>query len=375
MQRVIAAEIVFSLAVFALQSVPRGHGLLTLALVVVIASLIPWLVAQGRREAPPPPAGADRVLIAAVLGLGALQLAFAIIRTVKPKVLDIAVTTVAAIAALGHGGNPYDVAIDPLAGGIADAGGGFQGYKYLPVMMAAYAPLVLAFGIRGTVVTNLLLQGAVAALVRSLAGRGGGRTAGLLAATLYLSLPFPAFQLFTRGVNDAVPVVALLGALLLFEERPGWAGLLVGLSIAAKLMPGLAVILCLVPAAGGRQRFFLGLAAGLLPILPFAAAAPGAFADNILLFNLLRPIDNTSWLYGLPVGTAVLARAMASAALAGLYAWVWRRAPERDERCAAAAVAILLVFAVGPDMHLNYNLWFIPFLAVLSARAAIGRSG
>ncbi len=374
MPRLIAAEIIVSLAMFALQTVPRGAGLLTLGLVVVIAALIPWLVAQGRREATPVPR-ADRVLIAALLGLGALQLAFAVVRTVRPKVLDIAVTTVAAIVALAHGSNPYEIAVDPLAGGIADAGGLFHAYKYLPVMMAAYAPLVLAFGLRGTVVTNLLLQGGVAAAVGTMAGRGGGRTAGLLAATLYLSLPFVAFQLFTRGVNDAVPVLALLGALLLVEERPGWAGLLVGLSIAAKLMPGLAALACLVPAAAGRRRFALGVAAGLVPILPFALAAPGGFADNILLFNLFRPIDDTSWLYGLPVAVAVLARAAAGATLAGLYAWVWRRAPGLDGRCAATAMAILLVFAVGPDMHHNYYLWFIPFLAVLAARAATGRSG
>jgi hypothetical protein len=373
MPRLIIAEIVLSLAVFALQSVPRGAGLRTLGLVVVIVALVPWLVAQARRQAVPAQR-ADRVLIAAILGLGALQLAFAVVRTVKPKVLDIAVTTVAAIIALAHGSNPYVVAVDPLAGGIADAGA-FHGYKYLPVMMAAYAPLVLAFGLRGTVITNLLLQGGVAAALRSLAARVGGRTAGLLAATLYLSLPFVAFQLFTRGVNDAVPVLALLGALLLLEERPGCAGLLVGLSIAAKLMPGLAALACLVPAAGGRRQFTLGVAAGLMPILPFALAAPGAFADNILLFNLFRPVDNTSWLFGLPIAVAMLARGAAMAALTTLYVWVWRRAPGLDQRCAAAAIAILLVFAVGPDMHHNYFLWFIPFLAVLAARAATGRSG
>ncbi|HUZ71867.1 MAG TPA: hypothetical protein VMU87_02670 [Stellaceae bacterium] len=374
MKRIIAAEIVFSLAVFALQKVPRGHGFLTLAGVVVLLAAVPLLCAAGHAVRTAPTLAGQRALGWAIAVFGAAQIAFAIVRTIKPKVLDIATTTQAAILALVHGGNPYALAIDPLAGGIAGAGTAFHGYKYLPVMMLVYAPLGLAFGIRGAVLTNLALQGATAATLRALAARAGGAAAGLAAALIYLSLPFPAFQLLARGVNDLGAVLPLLLALLLIERRPGWAGALVGLSIAAKLMPGLAVLPCLLPPPGVRRRYLVGVIAGLAPILPFVVAAPRALADNILFFNTVRPIDDTSWLLGLPATAPVAARAVATVALLALYAWVWWRAPGPDGRIAAAVAAILLVFAVGPDMHHNYYLWFIPFFAVLAARAATGWS-
>jgi hypothetical protein len=350
--------------------VPRGHGLLTLAGVVVMIAVLRPLVRAAGCPRDPPPRWTARALGWAIAALGTAQLAFAIVRTVKPKVLDIASTTVAALDAVVHGQNPYALPLDPVAGGIA--GAQFLGYKYLPVMMLAYAPLALPFGARGTVLTNILLQAATAGVLALLAARRSGRIGGLLAAVLYLSLPFLAHQLFTRGVNDLVAVLPLLGALLLLERAPGWAGFLAGLSIAAKLMPGLAVLPCLVPWQGTRGRFLLGTAAGLLPILPFFAAAPAAFIDNILLFNTLRPIDDTSWLWGLPEAAVIAARAGASMALGALYAWIWRYPPAADGRCAAAVLAVLIVFFAGPDMHHNYYLWFIPFFALLVARAGVG---
>jgi hypothetical protein len=374
MLRLLVAEILFSAAVFALQEVPRGHGFLTLAGVLVVMAALPLLLAAARQPRAAPAAATARVLTGCIAFLGVAQLAFALVRTLKPKVIDIATTTLAAVHALTHGGNPYALALDPLAGGLAGTAAGFHGYKYLPAMLGIYAPLDLALGIRGAVVTNMILQAATAATLGALAARAGGRIAGLAAAAFYLSVPFLAHQLFTRGVNDLGAVLPLLLALLVLERRPGWAGLLVGLAIAAKLMPGLAVLACLVPARGGRGRYLLGVLAGLAPIVPFAAAAPGALVDNIVLFNTLRPVDDTSWLLGLPVGVAGLARAVAVTGLAALYVQMWRHPPGLDGRVAASALAILLVFAVGPDMHHNYYLWFIPFVAVLAARAATGGS-
>ncbi len=43
MKRLVAAEVLISLAVFALQEVPRGHGLVTLAYVVVLGIALPFL--------------------------------------------------------------------------------------------------------------------------------------------------------------------------------------------------------------------------------------------------------------------------------------------------------------------------------------------
>ena len=371
MGRLVVAEVVFSLAVLALQDVPRGHGGWTLAGVAILIALIPLLQLLGERPRAAPGEGARRTVVAALALFALLQVAFALFRAAKPKVIDIGTTTVASLAALMHGANPYALAVDPAAGGILGAAASFHGYKYLPVMLALYAPLAVPLGVRGIVLTNLALQGAAAAALGQIAGRGGGALAGLAAAAIYLSLPFPAYQLFARGANDLVPVLGLLLALLALERRPFWAGVLMGLSLAAKPMPGAAALLCLVPAAGARGRYFAGVIVGLLPILPLALAAPDAFWNNIVLFNALRPIDDTSWLYGLPAAAVIAARALAVAALIALYLRAWR-APAPSGRVGLAAAAILVVFAVGPDMHHNYYLWFIPLFAIVAARAACG---
>ncbi|HXQ53627.1 MAG TPA: glycosyltransferase 87 family protein [Stellaceae bacterium] len=372
MVRVVVAWVVVSLAVFALQEVPRGHGAWTLAGAAVVAGSLPLLLAFAERTRAPPSPATRTGLIWTCCVFALAQLGFALMRTAKLKIIDVGATTVAAIDALAQGGNPYALPIDAQAGDMAAGGAAFHGYKYLPVMMAVYAPLCLALGMRGIVVTNIVLQGATAASLRALAGRGGGAVAGYAAAAIYLSLPFLAFQLFTRGVNDLAALLPLLLALLLLERRPFWAGVLTGLSLGTKLMPALAVLPCLVPPPGARRRYFAGVAVGLLPVVPIVLAAPGAFADNILLFNALRPVDDTSWLYGMPGAVAIAARAVALVGLAVLYVQVWRRSLRLEARAAACAAAILMVFAVGPDMHHNYYLWFIPFLAPLAARAAIG---
>ena len=369
--RVIVAEVVFSLIVLAFQKVQRGWGWTTLGLVCAVIAALPALLAAARKEVDPPLRATGRLLVLGCLIFAAAQLVFALAMLVKPKVFDIGETTLAAALAVMHGSNPYTAQIDTAAGGIADDDR-FHGYKYLPMMIMVYAPLCLAFGMRGIIVTNILLQAMTAAVIRSIAAISGGRLAGLAAAMLYLSLPFVAHQIFTRGVTDLASVVLLLLALRYADERPMVAGVMVGLSIATKLVPGLVMLPCALPERGKRGRYLLGVLLGLLPILPFFATAPDAFVANVLLFNMVRPVDDTSWLFGLSTTVAATARIMAAGVLLAVTLHVWRRSPSLDERCGLAALATLSAFAVGPGMHHNYYLWFLPFLAILGGRAAIG---
>jgi hypothetical protein len=369
--RLILAELLFSLTVFALQKVPRGWGGTTLVLVCLIIAALPLLLALARRSHVSPSRTTGTLLTWGIGIFAAAQVAFALAMLVKPKVLDIGETTLAAALATVAGHNPYAMPIDAAGGGITDADR-FHGYKYLPMMIVVYAPVSLALGIRGIIVTNIILQTLTAALARSIAQIIAGRFAGLAAALLYLSLPFVAHQVFTRGVTDLAPVVLLLAALRFADERPGWAGLMVGLSMATKLIPGIVMLPCALPAHGERRRYALGVLAGLLPIVPFAATAPDAFVDNVVLFNLVRPIDDTSWLFGLAPPAIAAARAAAVALLAAIAVRIWQHPPRLDERCVLTTLAILTVFAAGPGMHHNYYLWFLPLLAILAASAAVG---
>src|SRR5258708_10802083 len=118
------------------------------------------------------------------------------------------------------------------------------------MMIMVYAPLCLAFGMRGIIVTNILLQAMTAAVIRSIAAVSGGRLAGLAAAMLYLSLPFVAHQIFTRGVTDLASVLMLLLALRYADERPMVVGGMGGFSLAPKRLPGLLLLPCAAPEPG-----------------------------------------------------------------------------------------------------------------------------
>jgi uncharacterized membrane protein len=231
-----------------------------------------------------------------------------------------------------------------------------------------YLPLGLLFGDRGLVATNLLLQLATVALVWRLARKIGTETAGRVAACLYLAVPLVVLQVLSKGSTDLVPVVPLLLALICWERRPGVAGLLVGLSIAAKLAPGALFVPCLLPPTPSSQRrYVLGLAGGLIPILPYAAGAPNAFFDNIVAFNLLRASDESSWLMTMPAGVIWAAHGALVVLLLGAAVVVWRRPPTLFVRGGLCALLILASLLLGPSPHQNYHLWWLPLYSVLVA--------
>ncbi|MGH6975809.1 MAG: hypothetical protein ACREED_02160, partial [Stellaceae bacterium] len=290
---------------------------------LVLFALLAWIpimlraLRQPRADTPVP-----RAVIALVVVLAAIDLVYGGVRLIHPRLIDMATTTLAAGHAMLAGQNPYVLSIDPAVGGA------FAGYKYLPVMPAIYLPLALVLDARGVLVTNLLLQAAAVALMVRLGRRAGGYRTGFIAAALYLSLPLVAQQLFAKGTTDLVAVVPLLLGFVAFERSDFLSGLCVGLSIAAKLFPGVVFAPCLLPpGTGARARYGLGVACGMLPILPYALGAPGAFYDNIILFNAIRPPDSTSWLAFAPGGAALVARSIFVALTLAVTVHVWRRAP------------------------------------------------
>jgi hypothetical protein len=349
---------VFWLAVGLVQTFNWGEAgpWKALALLALLAAVPAMLVVLRRPGLDTRP---RRVLLALVIAFAALELIYGAVRLVHPRLIDMATTTLAAAHAMLAGQNPYASPIDP------ELGGAFAGYKYLPVMPAIYLPLGLLLGARGVLVTNMILQGATAALMLALGPRIGSRRAGTIAAALYLSLPLVAQQLFAKGATDLAAVVPLLVAFVAFGRSDFLSGLCVGLSVAAKLFPGAAFVPCLVPPGNAaRLRYGLGLVIGLLPILPYAIAAPAALYDNIVLFNAIRPPDSTSWLAFAPAGAAAAARSIFVALALAVAVHVWRRLPDLAARCALAAALTLAAILAAPTAHNNYQLWVLPFYAL-----------
>jgi hypothetical protein len=274
---------------------------------------------------------------------------------------DIGATTLSAVKMAARGENPYVADLDDNA--IAAVGPAFGGFKYLPVMPLVYMPLGLMLGNHGMLLTNLLLDLATAAVIFFAARRDGGQTAGLIAAAVYLSFPLVFGWVYAKGATDLVPVTLLLGSMLVNERRPLVAGLLLGLSVSSKLLPGLAAMPACIPQRG-RGAFCLGFAAGLLPTLLAWISAPRAFLDNIVRFNFARPADMSSWLCGLPPWISEVGLVAFGLVWLGLAVFALRYATRVTTRSSLVVLLLVAVLLAAPAMHQNYNLWWIPFLCV-----------
>jgi hypothetical protein len=346
----------FWIAVGLIQTFNWGHGDEKAVVMLLLLMAIPALVARAERSPDPLPAWLHRsVAIAAALCL-ALDIVYLGLRIIHPHLIDVATTTLAAGKAILQGANPYALPLDR-----GPEAAGFTGYKYLPVMIAAYLPLGALWDARGVLVTNLVILVACLWCLRRLAG-------SMLAPLLFLMLPLVAEQLFAKGATDLVPVLLLLLAFLAARRGAFLAGFCVGLSIAAKPLPGLAFLPALIPPTG-RRSYALGIGVGLMPILPFLWLSPGALIANIVTFNLSRGPDATSWLFGAPPLAAAVARAALAILFAGALVHVWRERPSLAARCGIGAMLALGALLSGPGAHHNYQLWWLPFYAVTLALA------
>jgi hypothetical protein len=368
----IGGAVLFWIAVALIQKFNWDLGIYKALVMAVLLGALPVAAIAARDRARTGSDKAPGLLVGAVAALLLLQTGYALKETRHPGLIDTATTTLAATETLAAGANPYAARLDASAATqLGDER--FAGYKYLPMTIAGYAPLGAALGERGVVLTNLLLHLATVWLVFRLAGEMAGPGAGWLAALLYLSLPMVPFQLFAKGVVDPVAVVPLLAALLLVERNAAAAGLCVGLSLSAKLLPGALLLPCCLPAASrARLAYTLGIAVGLVPILPFVIADPRALFDNIVVFNLLRPADSTSWLFFAPAWFATLAHLALAGLLIASLVRIWRRPPALALRCGLGAALILATILAGPVAHHNYQLWWLPLMAALIG-AVIGR--
>jgi hypothetical protein len=279
-----------------------------------------------------------------------------------PQLIDIGQTTLDAINAVRHGDSPYASPIDfntpnPI----------YDGYKYLPAMMAVYAPLGVPFDVIGLRVTNLLLDGTTLVLIALLAARLAGRLAGAIAVAAYLLMPMLEIDLFRHGVTDPASIVPMLAALLLVDKRtPAWAGLAAGIAVSVKLFPGLLAVMCCLPATG-RLRYAAAVLVGLTPCLWFLIETPASFVGNIFMFNIIRPPESTSIAAALvPMGTFALKTAAVLIVSAIGVTLLVRRVDLR-QRCAFLVIGTVLAMISGPVVHNNYMLWWLPPFCVLLA--------
>ncbi len=287
----------------------------------------------------------------------------------SPHLNDIPLTTMAAARAMAAGGNPYHEPVDPRAES-REQGRNYDGFKYMPLMAVTYAPAALMNSHRGVILINTILHGLTAALIFFVARSLAGEVAGALGLIFYLWIRMVPRQLFGPGVTDLAAIIPLVAAWWIVARKPLLGGLLLGISLSMKLVPALAIAPLIAPAAvpwrdTSAKRFWLGVACGSLPTLIYFFWSPVDFASNVFLFNLLRPVDSTSWLYQHPERWRQIAACglVAVVVAGGVVKWVVRPGPIGRVMLAFAVTVGLTL--LGPANHGNYQLWWLPWFAIL----------
>lgn len=287
-----------------------------------------------------------------------------------PQINDIPGRALQAIAVLQEGRNPYSVSLDPKPE-LADKWLNYQGLVYMPMTMLSYYPLGSMWQARGVLATNLILDLVLVVLIYFTGKRLAVPAAGLMALFLYLVVINVPYELFRTGATDIAAVGPLLGALLLFNRKPGWSGFLIGLSVAAKLFPGLLFLVILFPRLAWR-KYMLGILLGMVPFFIFLAMAPRAVLGSAVMFSFMRSVDPTSWLYGFSPAVGLMVRFAFLWILVNVAIYIWWRQPDLIIRLGFAVVLIIGSLLSGPANHGNYQLWWIPFYVLLLAVAVFG---
>jgi hypothetical protein len=311
-----------------------------------------------------------------ILGAALLQLAvraaMLLSAPANPEPTPIGKTTLVALKVLASGGSLYASTIDPQPW-LPTRGLGlefFSGYKYGPLVLRYFQPFIVACeGPKGLYVGNAVLLAVLAILCFVLVRRldRSTLTAVCAAATLLLP-PYLYRELFVQGINDPLPLTLALAALVAIRaEAPAVSGLLLGLSMVCKSLPGLFIVPLLL-GHPRRGRILVGIALGLSWFLPYLWATPRELVANLVIFNLKRPPDCTSLLFFLPDGLRVPVGALGPI---GILAVVWRY--HQGERTVprilgATALMITLFLATGKVIHQNYCVWLAPFAGIALAR-------
>lgn len=195
--------------------------------------------------------------------------------------------------------NPYSEPIDHYPVESAKGTIDYSSLKYPPLGLFFYAPFVALFAEKGIYVANAFLYFFSGFLIY----RGlllFSRFHAYLGLIFFLASDFYFRLAMNRGTNDFLPaLLMLLGLMALTEKRPNQSGVLLGFSLLAKQFPvGLLLMICLL-----QKQFRIVLIAGLvfvIGVMPFALWDFKGLIDNMIIFNIVRPVRGSSILEHFP---------------------------------------------------------------------------
>jgi len=246
---------------------------------------------------------------------------------------------------------------------------GYGGFKYGPIMILGYLPSAF-FPQSGYKMMNALYLPLSLACLGFLSWqRGFARARNLATVVFVLTLALiperVGHELFEIGVNDILPVLLLLLALVFLKRNNDfWAGLFAGLSFSTKFSPALFFIALLVRKEF-RVKFFLGVGVGLLPNLFFLAWDYRPFIRNVFLFNAIKICDSTSLYWITPKRLHFIFGLIQLGACLVFLARNFLKRPELMELTKQFILLLTIIVATYRQVHGNYLIWFIPFLALI----------
>ncbi len=250
----------------------------------------------------------------------------------------------------------------------------YWGFKYAPGMLLGYpAALWWPNGV-GLKVTNLIFLLVTAGLVGWLVAQTDSSpkrhswqrwSPAMLAAALTMLPERLYHEMFNQGAVDIFPTMLMIGALVCVR-RQAWlsVGLLLGLSFSAKLSP-VAFMLVLFFRPRTPRRFFVGLALGLLPFVPFLIWDAPALLRNVFIFHSMKDYDSTSLYNITPKELQYLFSAFQLAAVAIAVAVSFRRPFEVRELVVVSTLLLIAIEISYREIHGNHMIGFMPLLALI----------
>lgn len=385
----VAAFVSITLPAFVAGSVapltpPVRYVLVTSALVFLVA----WTAGQAGARRAAGPRSPVPVPWKALAGLAVLTVAVrAPLAWIDPGISPIGLSTEYAVEQLLSGVNPY-----ALPNPYAD----FGTYQYPIGTVLANLPLValapaevLGEAHLGLRATSWLVDVLCVAVLVVASARWGRARAGLVAGAAYALCAPLVRDSGLATANDLLLALLVLVAVALLAERRSWgAGVAVGLAIAVK--PPAVLLLPLLLGATGLGPALLAAAVPAVLQLPLLLwQAPGWKAVEALAEPAGRSdgtayLANSVWypllrLTGDGAGVLRVLAVLGIVVSAGAALWAGRRLRRDDVSlagvAAAAALPLLVVFALAPVPRLNYQDWYAPAVLLCLAHATRRASG
>jgi len=269
----------------------------------------------------------------------------------------------------------------------------------ITLLMAPAAAVSVLTGTAWAIAAGRILTiaaGAAAVVLGGLLVRHRGVFATIVTCGVITIYPASVQAAHTVLLEPWLTAFCLAGAVAAFDRdrlaggrRLTWGGAALGFAGAVKvwaIIPVAVIALLSVPRPRQLARFAAGAAAGFgIPVIPFAALAPGRFYASVvaaqlartgartpLAFRLQYLTGLTAWNLG-STGLAVAAVCLAAVVVATLIAaWrLTRRGPAPLEWFSVATAGLVVAaFLIPDDFYYHYAAFLAPFLAMAFALPA-----